>query len=275
MTQSATTPSKTVAASSSRSTTVSSDTSSPSPLSLTIVDSNREDPEMGAPDNTLAGGKINDLDTSFNPFNLLPPSSSAKGEGHKKVLIEELEEKADDSDDDDDDDERYSTPLPDLPEKVQDDQSESTTPSPEPLPPLPKPVFFRLSTQLFTTSLTGIANLGNTCFMSSIVQCLSNTVEVRDMFIGQKYKSELNTTNPLGSKGLLAECFCSVIDRLWSGERQYIYPKKLKVSLSLIFSFRLGMHEFLFQDVCLALTVGAFLTSSSAIPGTVARAYKC
>ena len=237
------TPLKTVGTPSSATTTGTSSQRPSSPLSLNIVNLNHdsESPDNSR-DNELAGGKMNDLDTSFNPFNLLPPSSSEK---EKKVLIEELngEEKSDEESDD----ERYSTPLHDLPdEKAQDSQSESTTtPSPEPLAPLPKPKFFRLSPDLFTAaSYTGLANLGNTCFMSSIVQCLSNTVEVRDMFISQKYRNELNTTNPLGSKGQLAECFHSVIDKLWSGDRQYLYPKKLKVSLSVLFYilFKLVSH---------------------------------
>ena len=90
--------------------------------------------------------------------------------------------------------------------------------------------FHRLSSELFSgPSLTGIANMGNTCFMSSVVQCLSNTVEVRDFFLGGQYKRDINITNPLGCQGKLSECFASVIDKLWSGQIQWFAPKQLKV----------------------------------------------
>ena len=52
--------------------------------------------------------------------------------------------------------------------------------------------------QLRRPSYTGLCNFANNCFMNSVVQCLSNTRELRDYFIEGRYLADINTTNPLG-----------------------------------------------------------------------------
>ncbi|KAH3732793.1 Ubiquitin carboxyl-terminal hydrolase 10 [Pelomyxa schiedti] len=84
----------------------------------------------------------------------------------------------------------------------------------------------------FTPGLCGLHNLGNTCFMNSALQCLSNTPPLREYFVTNAYKTEINTANPLGMQGQIAEQFGILLKHMWSGSYSAVAPRNLKWVIS-------------------------------------------
>ncbi|KAK8853439.1 hypothetical protein IAR55_004145 [Kwoniella newhampshirensis] len=125
------------------------------------------------------------------------------------------------------------------------------------LPPLfTKPAYFAGSGEASTSTLTsnvgmqtrsqskpdrkgkglvGLQNLGNTCFMNSAVQCLSNTQELSEYFLSGVYTEELNRDNPLGMHGQIAEAFGQTVENLWAPVTNSYHsysPRQLKWNTS-------------------------------------------
>lgn len=71
--------------------------------------------------------------------------------------------------------------------------------------------------------LIGLKNIGNTCFMNSIIQCLSNTKLLRHYCLNEKYSPDINPKSPL--KGKLIQAFSEIVSHLW-------YPSKSGNALS-------------------------------------------
>ncbi|XP_068515567.1 ubiquitin carboxyl-terminal hydrolase 2 isoform X1 [Anas acuta] len=78
--------------------------------------------------------------------------------------------------------------------------------------------------------LTGLRNLGNTCFMNSILQCLSNTRELRDYCLQNLYLRDLNNNSRMRT-ALMAE-FAKLIQLLWtSSPNESVSPSEFKTQI--------------------------------------------
>ncbi|XP_019717161.1 ubiquitin carboxyl-terminal hydrolase 2a isoform X1 [Hippocampus comes] len=78
--------------------------------------------------------------------------------------------------------------------------------------------------------LVGLKNLGNTCFMNSILQCLSNTHSLRDYCLHNSHRRDLNNNSRTNTT--LMEEFAKLIQTMWSStSSEAVSPSEFKTQI--------------------------------------------
>ena len=77
-------------------------------------------------------------------------------------------------------------------------------------------------------ALTGLRNLGNSCYMNSVLQCLMATAPLIKYILNSYYVEDINKTNPLGTGGRIAEELAVLTRVAHSGNYRHVSPVDFK-----------------------------------------------
>ncbi|KAH6629282.1 hypothetical protein C7974DRAFT_394208 [Boeremia exigua] len=75
---------------------------------------------------------------------------------------------------------------------------------------------------------TGLINFGVTCYMNSVVQCLSGHLALSDLYLTGRYNRDLQRENWKGTKGILPEAYATLISNLFKGDISSVRPSTFR-----------------------------------------------
>ncbi|GAA5991458.1 hypothetical protein JCM5350_001617 [Sporobolomyces pararoseus] len=80
--------------------------------------------------------------------------------------------------------------------------------------------------------LSGMANLGNSCYLSAVIQGLAATDLLSDFLVSGEYRREVNTENHNGSQGQIAQALSVLFNAMASGRHKVITARRFRDIIS-------------------------------------------
>uniref|UniRef100_H2ZHP1 Ubiquitin carboxyl-terminal hydrolase n=1 Tax=Ciona savignyi TaxID=51511 RepID=H2ZHP1_CIOSA len=114
--------------------------------------------------------------------------------------------------------------------------------------------------------LCGLRNLGNSCYMNSVLQCMFNMTQLAEYILSNSYTRDLNRVNAIGHGGKVAESFSVLLRAVWSSKYEFIVPSDFKYIIGNINPIFAGLTQEDSQEFLMLLLDGLHEDLNKASP---------